>query len=130
MDRGGIYPAPYQQQASYEEYGEEAFSYRETQFDSRRTLYVGQLHPIINEVQLKECFGLFGEVVSCKIHKEPQHKSYCFIEFRTKECACAAKVAMNMRKLHDVPIEVNWANTNSTLYNKKKLQLAFETVNR
>lgn len=121
QDRGGIYPAPYQQQGGYEEYGEEAFSYRETQFDSRRTLYVGQLHPIINEVQLKECFGLFGEVVSCKIHKEPQHKSYCFIEFRTKECACAAKVAMNMRKLHDVPIEVNWANTNSTLYNKKKL---------
>ena len=85
------------------------------------SFYVGQLHPIISEPQLKELFGIFGDVVSCKIHKEPQHRSYCFIEFKTNHCAYAARVAMNMRKLHEIPVEVNWANTNSTLYNKKKL---------
>ena len=121
--RGDIFPPSHSSTMNYDDFPDEYSNYRETlQYDSRRTLYVGQLHPIINETQLKDCFMLFGEVVSCKMHKEPQHKSYCFIEFRTKECATAAKIAMNMRKLHDIPIEVNWANTNSTLYNKKKLQ--------
>jgi len=87
----------------------------------RRTLYVGNLHQIVNEHELTELFKLFGKVVSCKIHKEHQHKSYCFIEFEEAGSADAARIAMNQRIIHKIPIEVNWANTNSTLYNKKRL---------
>lgn len=70
----------------------------------RRTLYVGNLHQIVNEHELTELFKLFGKVVSCKIHKEHQHKSYCFIEFEEAESADAARIAMNQRIIHKIPI--------------------------
>ena len=90
-------------------------------FDDKRTLYVGQLHQKINDDELKDVFSIFGNIVSCKVHKEHNHKSYCFIEYELNECAQAARIAMNYRKLHDIRVQVDWATTNSKDYKEKKL---------
>lgn len=78
-----------------------------------KTLYVGNLHPEVNESLLLTMFGHMGQVKGCKIIREPGNNDpYAFIEFGNNAAASAALTAMNHRRCLDKEMKVNWATSN------------------
>jgi RNA-binding protein 39 len=80
-----------------------------------KKLYVGNLHPNINEIMLKAVFEPFGHVEQVKIQKEQDgvSKGYGFIEFKTSDLAENAMKHLNGFELAGQPIRVNYVNERS-----------------
>ncbi|XP_002121753.2 nucleolysin TIAR isoform X1 [Ciona intestinalis] len=75
-----------------------------------KTLYVGNLDPLVSESLIMELFCVIGPCKSCKMITDPAGGDpYCFVEFYEHSHALAAHGAMNQRKILGKEIRVNWA---------------------
>ena len=76
------------------------------------SLYVGNLHPYVNEVVLHEAFAPLGAVAEAKIIKDRASGAsagYGFVRFADPAAAEAALAAVNGRLLYGQEVRVNWA---------------------
>uniref|UniRef100_H2Z818 RRM domain-containing protein n=1 Tax=Ciona savignyi TaxID=51511 RepID=H2Z818_CIOSA len=65
-----------------------------------KTLYVGNLDPLVSESLIMELFGVIGPCKSCKMITDPAGGDpYCFVEYFDHGHALAAHGAMNQRKI-------------------------------
>ncbi|ESO09499.1 hypothetical protein HELRODRAFT_97603 [Helobdella robusta] len=76
---------------------------------STRTLYVGNLDPMVSEDLLMTLFGTLGQCKGCKLIREAGSELYAFIEFNTHTEAQMALMAMNKRNVLGKELKVNWA---------------------
>lgn len=61
-------------------------------------IYVGNVHELIQEEELKAIFEAFGPLVHCNLVPNPstrQHKSYAYVEFKEVSHAIAAVAALH-----------------------------------
>ncbi|KAK7463980.1 hypothetical protein BaRGS_00038020 [Batillaria attramentaria] len=75
-------------------------------------IFVGDLSPDLETVQLREAFAPFGEISDCKIIRDPatqKSKGYGFVSFVNKLDAETAISNMNGQWLGTRPIRTNWA---------------------
>ncbi|GFS72546.1 nucleolysin TIAR [Nephila pilipes] len=75
-------------------------------------IFVGDLSPEIETVQLREAFAPFGEISDCRVVRDPQtlkSKGYGFVSFVKKVEAENAISAMNGQWLGSRAIRTNWA---------------------
>ncbi|XP_064603868.1 nucleolysin TIAR-like isoform X2 [Liolophura sinensis] len=84
-----------------------------TEDSQRRTLYVGNLDPVVTEDLVLTLFGKLGACKGCKIIHEPKSDPYCFIEFADSSSAAAALQTMHGRILFGKRMKVNWATSPS-----------------
>ncbi|ESN95132.1 hypothetical protein HELRODRAFT_186005 [Helobdella robusta] len=86
-------------------------------------IYVGDLSPDIDVVQIKNAFVPFGEISDCKIIRDPHtqmSKGYAFVCFVRKEDAENAIVTMNGQWLGGRTIKTNWASGKGNMMNITK----------
>lgn len=83
-------------------------------FDSSscRSVYVGNIHPQVNEPLLQEVFSSTGPLEGCKLIRK-EKSSYGFIDYFDRRSASLAIVTLNGRHLFGQPIKVNWAYASS-----------------
>ncbi|XP_076345959.1 cytotoxic granule associated RNA binding protein TIA1-like isoform X4 [Tachypleus tridentatus] len=75
-------------------------------------IFVGDLSPEIETMQLREAFTPFGEISDCRVVRDPQtlkSKGYGFVSFVKKTDAENAIVQMNGQWLGTRAIRTNWA---------------------
>ncbi|XP_017771924.1 PREDICTED: nucleolysin TIAR isoform X2 [Nicrophorus vespilloides] len=75
-------------------------------------IFVGDLSPEIETMQLKEAFLAFGEISDCRVVRDPQtlkSKGYGFVSYVKKTDAESAIAAMNGQWLGNRSIRTNWA---------------------
>jgi len=75
-------------------------------------LFVKNIHPEVNEVELEGVFAVYGEIDSTKIIYDRAYwssKGFGFVEFVKKEDALKAIEAMNGKELRGKPLEVKEA---------------------
>lgn len=75
-------------------------------------IFVGDLSPEIETVQLREAFAPFGEISDCRVVRDPQtlkSKGYGFVSFVKKVEAENAISAMNGQWIGNRAIRTNWA---------------------
>ena len=68
---------------------------------NERTLYVGNLNPLMDEISLYAQFSNFGKIESIKIKKDfknPESKGYAFVVFDKVQNAEMAQKQMNNRE--------------------------------
>ncbi|KAK4756867.1 hypothetical protein SAY87_006994 [Trapa incisa] len=83
-------------------------------FDSStcRSVYVGNIHPQVNELLLQEVFSSTGIIEGCKLIRK-EKSSYGFVDYFDRRCAALAILSLNGRHLFGQPIKVNWAYASS-----------------
>ena len=77
-------------------------------------IYVGNLPYTVTEDDLREVFGVFGDVASAKLIKDKlsgQSKGFGFVEMMKSSEADAAIKGLNGTELHGRNINVNQAKT-------------------
>lgn len=75
-------------------------------------LFVKNIEPSINEVQLEAVFGLYGKVVSARIVYDKitwESKGYAFVEMADRVSGEKAIEKLNNRAVKGVPISVEEA---------------------
>jgi len=75
-------------------------------------LFVKNIHPEVNEVELEGVFAVYGEIDSTKIiydRADWSSKEFGFVEFMKKEDAVKAIEGMNGKELRGKPLEVKEA---------------------
>ncbi|XP_076364551.1 nucleolysin TIAR-like isoform X4 [Tachypleus tridentatus] len=75
-------------------------------------IFVGDLSPEIETIQLREAFTPFGEISDCRVVRDPQtlkSKGYGFVSFVKKTDAETAITQMNGQWLGTRAIRTNWA---------------------
>lgn len=75
-------------------------------------IFVGDLSPEIETQQLREAFGIFGEISDCRVVRDPhtlKSKGYGFVSFKKKQDAESAITNMNGQWLGSRTIRTNWA---------------------
>lgn len=75
-------------------------------------LFVKNIHPDVNELELEGVFAVYGEIASTKIiydRADWSSKGFGFIEFEKKEDALKAIEVMNGKELRGKPLEVKEA---------------------
>ena len=75
-------------------------------------LYVGNLPYSIDEQQLRQTFGAYGDVVDVRIvtdRDSGQSKGFAFVEFATDEAAANAIAGLNGTQMGDRTLTVNEA---------------------
>ncbi|GAB4853676.1 ubiquitin-specific protease ubp1 [Ancistrocladus abbreviatus] len=83
-------------------------------FDSStcRSVYVGNIHPQVNDALLQEVFSSTGPIEGCKLIRKDK-SSYGFVDYYDRRSASLAIVTLNGRHLFGQPIKVNWAYASS-----------------
>lgn len=79
--------------------------------NSDATLYVGNLHPEVTDMELFNYFRPYGDVLSCRIMKDiysGESRGFAFISFKSKEDAKNAKDALNYQKIHGWEIRISF----------------------
>ncbi|KAK9813604.1 hypothetical protein WJX73_010245 [Symbiochloris irregularis] len=79
---------------------------------SCKSLYVGNLHPYVNEAMLQEIFATLGPVAEVKVIKDKvtgMSAGYGFIKFLDHRAADLALQSINGRVLYGQEVRVNWA---------------------
>ena len=69
---------------------------------SESTLYVGNLHPGLEDSRLFDFFRPFGEIVSCRVMRDiysGESRRFAFISYSNKEDAQKARDKLNYEKL-------------------------------
>lgn len=79
--------------------------------NSPKTLYVGNLDVTVSEDLLCALFSQIGPVKGCKIIREPGNDPYAFVEFTNHQSASTALAAMNKRSFLEKEMKVNWATS-------------------
>ncbi|KAL8158679.1 hypothetical protein V2J09_000216 [Rumex salicifolius] len=79
---------------------------------SCRSVYVGNIHPQVNEPLLQEVFASTGPLEGCKLIRK-EKSSYGFVDYFDRRSASLAIVTLNGRHLFGQPIKVNWAYASS-----------------
>jgi len=69
------------------------------------TIWVGNLHPETQEVELHQAFTPFGEILSIKLL---QHKNCAFVRYKDMEGSTAAYNNMRNCTIHGQMVKVNW----------------------
>jgi RNA recognition motif-containing protein len=66
-----------------------AVNSKPNEFDPNANLLIRNLEVYVNEKHLKDKFKEFGDIMSCKVSRDPSGKSLCFgyLQFRTVESA-------------------------------------------
>lgn len=74
-------------------------------------LYVKNLHPTIDDDELKKMFGDYGKIVSARVMRDNTGKSrgFGFVSFQRKEDATKAMFEMNSKVFSDKPLYVSRA---------------------
>ena len=73
------------------------------------TLYVGNLHPGIEDSRLFELFRPFGDIISCRIMRDiysGESRGFAFVSFSERKFAENAKNALNYQKIDDWEIRI------------------------
>lgn len=77
-----------------------------------KSLYVGNLHPLVTENVLNEIFSTLGPILEVKVIKDKvtsQSAGYGFVKFVDPRCADVALQQINGRVLYGEEVRVNWA---------------------
>lgn len=82
--------------------------------EHHRTLYVGNLHPDVNEDFIRALFTAMGQVDGVKIIREPGNDPYCFVEFAEHSAAANALLTMKGRMCMNRELKINWATSPGT----------------
>ncbi|KAJ2383039.1 E3 ubiquitin-protein ligase pub1 [Coemansia sp. RSA 2611] len=110
----GVYAPGQQQQQQPGQYGAGA---QERALDeaNARTLYVGNLDPLVTEAVLLKVFKPVSPVMDIKIitNKRLGGLNYAFIEFLGHDHATAALQHLNGRRIFENEIRINWAYTSA-----------------
>ena len=75
-------------------------------------LFVKNIHPDVNELELEGIFAVYGEIISTKIiydRADWSSKGFGFVEFEKKEDALKAIAALNGKELKGKLLEVKEA---------------------
>ena len=84
--------------------------------NTEATLYVGNLHPEITDMELFNYFRPYGDILSCRIMKDiysGESRGFAFISFKTKEDAKNAKETLNYQKIHGWEIRISFKKSPS-----------------
>ena len=76
---------------------------------SDATLYIGNVHPAISDIDLFNYFRPYGEILSCRIMKDvytSESRGFAFLTCKTKEDAKNAKDALNYQKINGWEIRI------------------------
>jgi len=79
--------------------------------NSDATLYIGNLHPEVTDMELFNYFRPYGDILSCRIMKDiysGESRGFAFLSFKTKEDAKNAKDALNYQKIHGWEIRISF----------------------
>eukprot|EP01028_Stygiella_incarcerata_P003397 TRINITY_DN1675_c0_g1_i1.p1 TRINITY_DN1675_c0_g1~~TRINITY_DN1675_c0_g1_i1.p1 ORF type:complete len:390 (+),score=110.42 TRINITY_DN1675_c0_g1_i1:445-1614(+) len=82
----------------------------------RRRIYVGSLSFDLTELNIRQAFSAFGEILSVTMSVDPatgHHKGFAFVEFTTADAAQMALACMNGFVLGGRALRVGPPNTNS-----------------
>ena len=75
-------------------------------------LFVKNIHPDVNELELEAVFAVYGEILTTKIiydRADWSSKGFAFLEFVKKADALKAIEVMNGKELRGKPLEVKEA---------------------
>lgn len=84
--------------------------------NSDATLYIGNLHPEVTDMELFNYFRPYGDILSCRIMKDiysGESRGFAFLSFKTKEDAKNAKDALNYQKIHGWEIRISFKKSPS-----------------
>ena len=84
-------------------------------------LFVKNIHPDVNEVELEGIFAIYGEIMSTKIiydRADWSSKGFGFIEFEKKADALKAIAAMNGKEHRGKALEVKEAVEKKSRFDK------------
>jgi RNA recognition motif-containing protein len=84
-------------------------------------LFVKNIHPDVNEVELEGVFAVHGEILSSKIiydRADWSSKGFGFVEFEKKTDAEKAIVALNGKELRGKALEVKEAVEKKSRFDK------------
>jgi len=84
--------------------------------NSDATLYIGNLHPEITDMELFNYFRPHGDILSCRIMKDiysGESRGFAFLSYKNKEDAKNAKVALNYQKIHGWEIRISFKKSPS-----------------
>lgn len=84
-------------------------------------LFVKNIHPDVNELELEGIFAIYGEILSTKViydRADWSSKGFGFIEFAKKADALKAIEAMNGKEYLGKPLEVKEAVEKKSRFNK------------
>lgn len=84
--------------------------------NSDATLYIGNLHPEVTDMELFNYFRPYGDILSCRIMKDiysGESRGFAFLSFKTKDDAKSAKDALNYQKIHGWEIRISFKKSPS-----------------
>lgn len=84
--------------------------------NSDATLYIGNLHPEVTDMELFNHFRPYGDILSCRIMKDiysGESRGFAFLSFKNKEDAKGAKEALNYHKIHGWEIRISFKKSRS-----------------
>lgn len=100
-----------------------------SEYDPNRrafSLYVGDLHPLAVESNIRQFFSSAGEVIGVKICRDLSEKrslGYAYVNFRTHAQAQNAIESLNYEPLLNRPVRIMWANRDPNVRNSGKNNL-------
>ena len=84
----------------------------------KRSLYVGNLDPRVNDVLLRDIFSSAGPVKSVKIIQDKNYQhgglNFGFVEYEDARMADMALSTLNGRRVYETEVKVNWAYQSNT----------------
>ena len=84
-------------------------------------LFVKNIHPEVNELELEGIFAIYGEIISTKViydRADWSSKGFGFVEFAKKPDALKAIEAMNGKEHRGKPLEVKEAVEKKSRFDK------------
>ncbi|HEY4797457.1 MAG TPA: RNA-binding protein [Bacteroidia bacterium] len=84
-------------------------------------LFVKNIHPDVNELELESIFAVHGEIISTKIiydRADWSSKGFGFVEFAKKPDALKAMAALNGKELRGKALEVKEAVEKKSRFDK------------
>jgi len=79
--------------------------------NSDATLYIGNLHRQLSDMDLFNIFRPHGDILSCRIMKDiysGESRGFAFLTYKTKEDAKSAKDALNYHKIHGWEVRISF----------------------
>ncbi|KAF4377897.1 hypothetical protein F8388_018498 [Cannabis sativa] len=84
----------------------------------RSSLYVGDLHPSINELQLFQLFSQIGQLISVRVCRDlssGRSLGYGYVNFSNPQDASRALNVMNFRVVNGKPIRIMYSNRDPSI---------------
>ncbi len=84
--------------------------------DVTRTLFIGNLDPDVDEIELRKLFDRFGYIEDIDIKRIPNKKPYAFIKYINLDMAHNAKMEMNDKLIGKFEIKIGFGKLLSIIY--------------